>query len=216
MPSIHEAAPATAARAETRSRVGCKNSIVTLRRVHIRESDRRGDPAGPDGERGASRPLRSVSGSSCSLARSRRPRSTTNSSRRRTTTYKADTSKGDLSRRGPSTLAPAHQPWPTHLIGYLHPTRRRHSAATAGLRSPPHIRDLRIPCRCFNLRSIPLHGCQPDDDRSPLRPPRSRRTRARNHPARRPQPRSRVATAGLHKGSIVGYLVGPLLLRSVW
>ena len=33
----------------------------------------------------------------------------------------------------------------------------------------------------------PLHGRQPDGDRPPLRPPRPRRTRARNHAPRRPQ-----------------------------
>jgi hypothetical protein len=45
--------------------------------------------------------------------------------------------------------------------------------------------DLRAPCRHLNLRSLPLHGRQPDDDRPPLRPPRPRRTRARNQPPRR-------------------------------
>src|SRR5262249_41427202 len=44
---------------------------------------------------------------SSSLARSSRPRSTTNSSRRQTTTYKADKSKGDLQRTGTPTLPPS-------------------------------------------------------------------------------------------------------------
>src|SRR5438874_3012987 len=48
-----------------------------------------------------------------------------------------------------------------------------------------HLRDLRAPCRTLNLRPLSLHGSQPDHDRPPLRPPRPRRTRARNQPPRR-------------------------------
>ena len=53
-------------------------------------------------------------------------------------------------------------------------------AAPARLRSPAHLRDLRPPCRHLHLRPLPLHGRQPDHDRPPLRPPRPRRTRARD------------------------------------
>src|SRR6266513_340660 len=48
-----------------------------------------------------------------------------------------------------------------------------------------HLRHLRAPCRTLNLRPLSLHGSQPDHDRPPLRPPRPRRTRARNQPPRR-------------------------------
>ena len=60
-----------------------------------------------------------------------------------------------------------------------------HQSAAAGLRSPAYLRDLCAPCRHLNLRSVPLHGSQPDDDRPPLRPPRPRRTRARDQAPRR-------------------------------
>jgi integrase len=46
-------------------------------------------------------------------------------------------------------------------------------AATTHLRSPAHLRNLRTSCRHLHLRPLPLHGCQPDHDRLPLRPPRS-------------------------------------------
>ena len=62
--------------------------------------------------------------------------------------------------------------------------RRRDRAASAGLRSPAHLRDLRAPCRHLHLRPLPLHGRQPDHDRPPLRPPRPRRPRARDQAAR--------------------------------
>jgi hypothetical protein len=62
--------------------------------------------------------------------------------------------------------------------------RRRHRSAPPGLRSSAHLRDLRAPCRHLHLRPLPLHGCQPDDDRSPLRPSRPRRARARHTAAR--------------------------------
>jgi hypothetical protein len=41
----------------------------------------------------------------------------------------------------------------------------------------------------LHLRPLPLHGRQPDHDRPPLRPPRPRRTRARDPPPRRAQRR---------------------------
>lgn len=53
--------------------------------------------------------------------------------------------------------------------------------------SPTHLRDPRSPRRCLDLRPLPVHGSQPDHDRSPLRPPRKRRTRARHQPSRRLQ-----------------------------
>jgi len=52
------------------------------------------------------------------------------------------------------------------------PGGRGDQSASAGLRSPAHLRDLRAPCRHLNLRPLPLHGRQPDHDRPPLRPPR--------------------------------------------
>jgi len=64
---------------------------------------------------------------------------------------------------------------------------RRHLAATPDLRSPTHLRHLRPPCRHLHLRPLPLHGRQPDHDRPPLRPPRPRRTRARDQTPRRAQ-----------------------------
>ena len=70
------------------------------------------------------------------------------------------------------------------------PTCRRDRASAQGLRSPAHLRDLRAPCRHLHLRPLPLHGRQPDDDRPPLRPPRTRRTRACDPPARRAQCRT--------------------------
>ena len=65
------------------------------------------------------------------------------------------------------------------------PDRGGHRAAAPRLRSPPHVRNLRAPCRHLNLRPLALHGSQPDHDRPPLRPPRPRRTRARNPAPRR-------------------------------
>src|SRR5436309_1202290 len=47
------------------------------------------------------------------------------------------------------------------------------------------VRDLRAPCRHLHLRPLTLHGCQPDHDRPPLRPPRPRRTCARQQTPRR-------------------------------
>src|SRR6266511_4870090 len=63
--------------------------------------------------------------------------------------------------------------------------RGGHRAAAPRLRSPPHVRNLRPPCRHLNLRPLALYGSQPDHDRPPLRPPRARRTRARNPAPRR-------------------------------
>ena len=70
---------------------------------------------------------------------------------------------------------------PAQLAAGIEPLR-------SDLRSPPHLRDLRAPCRHLHLRPLPLHGRQPDHDRPPLRPPRPRRTRARD-----PAPRRRSA-----------------------
>jgi integrase len=61
----------------------------------------------------------------------------------------------------------------------------RYLAAATDLRSPAHVCDLRPSCRHLNLRPLSLHGRQPDDDRPPLRPPRPRRTRARDQAPRR-------------------------------
>jgi hypothetical protein len=65
------------------------------------------------------------------------------------------------------------------------PRRGRDRAAGRDLRSPTHLRHLRAPCRHLHVRPLPLHGRQPDDDRPALRPPRARRTRARDPPALR-------------------------------
>jgi len=66
------------------------------------------------------------------------------------------------------------------------------------LRSASHLRHLRAPCRHLDLRPLPLHGRQPDDDRPPLRPPRPRRTRTCDPLARRAQrrPTSTVDAGG--------------------
>jgi integrase len=58
-------------------------------------------------------------------------------------------------------------------------------APPARLRSATHVRNLRAPCCHLHLRSVPLHGRKPDDDRPPLRSPGPRRTRPRNRAARR-------------------------------
>ena len=87
--------------------------------------------------------------------------------------------------------------FPSHRGGYfdLHNFRNRywkpaqtrggHRAAAPRLRSPTHVRNLRAPCRHLNLRPLALHGSQPDHDRPSLRPPRPRRTRARDPAPRR-------------------------------
>ena len=73
---------------------------------------------------------------------------------------------------------------PAQKSAGINPIRR-------GLRSPAHLRDLRAPCRNLDLRPFPIHGRQPDDDRPLLRPPRPRRTRARDQASRRVE-RARV------------------------
>jgi integrase len=62
------------------------------------------------------------------------------------------------------------------------PTRGRDHTAPTCLRSATHLRHLCAACRNLNLRSFPLHGCQPDHDRSPLRASRPQRTRPRDQP----------------------------------
>ena len=69
------------------------------------------------------------------------------------------------------------------------PDAAGHRALPPDLRSPPHLRDLRTPSRHLDVRALPLHGRQPHHDRPPLRPPRPRRTRARDPAPRRPQRR---------------------------
>ena len=71
-----------------------------------------------------------------------------------------------------------------HNFRYRHwkPAQRdaRDRPDPADLRSPPHLRHLRAARRHLDLRPLPLHGRQPDDDRPPLRPPRQRRPPARD------------------------------------
>src|SRR5215211_9013224 len=64
----------------------------------------------------------------------------------------------------------------------IEPLRRIYDLAT-------HVRHLRAPCRHLHLRPLALYGRQPDHDRPPLRPPRPRRTRARDPPTRRAERR---------------------------
>lgn len=64
------------------------------------------------------------------------------------------------------------------------PARRRDRAATAAVRPAPHVRDLRFASGHLHLRPLPLHGLKPDDDRSPLRPPRPRWARERGRSPR--------------------------------
>ncbi len=71
------------------------------------------------------------------------------------------------------------------------PAGGRDRAVPTHLRSPTHVRHLRPPRRHLDVRTLALHGRQPDHDRPPLRPPRPRRTRARDPPPRRPQRRRR-------------------------
>ena len=71
--------------------------------------------------------------------------------------------------------------------GYLdlHNFRNRNwrpAQAAAGIEPRRRIYDLRrtfatfrTSCRHLHLRPLPLHGCQPDHDRPPLRPPCPRR-----------------------------------------
>ena len=73
------------------------------------------------------------------------------------------------------------------------PARPRDRPDQKDLRSQAFLRHVRAPRRHLDLRPLPLHGRQPDDDRPPLRPPRQRRPPARNQPPRHPQ-RRRNAT----------------------
>jgi integrase len=57
------------------------------------------------------------------------------------------------------------------------------------LRSSAHVRDLRVACRRLNLRPRSLHGCEPDNDRSPLRAPCARWTRPCDQPPRQSRER---------------------------
>ena len=70
---------------------------------------------------------------------------------------------------------------PAQLAAGVEPFRRIYDQA--------HLCHLRSPCRPLHLRALALHGCQPDHDRSPLRPPRPRRPRARDPPPRHPHHR---------------------------
>jgi hypothetical protein len=76
--------------------------------------------------------------------------------------------------------------------------RGRDRAAAQDLRSATHLRHVCAPCRHLHFRPLPLHGREPDHDRPPLRPPRPRRTRARDPPARRARrrPTSTVDAGG--------------------
>jgi hypothetical protein len=69
--------------------------------------------------------------------------------------------------------------------------RLGHRSEPPALRPAPHLRHLRAPRRHLDLRPLALHGRQPGDDRSPLRPPRPRRTRPRRRAARRLRARFR-------------------------
>ena len=86
-----------------------------------------------------------------------------------------------VSRRGGRLPRPPQLPRPPLKAGT---TRSRDRASAQDLRSPTHLRHLRTPYRHLDLRPLPLHGRQPDHDRPALRPPRTRRTRARNPPSR--------------------------------
>lgn len=57
--------------------------------------------------------------------------------------------------------------------------RGRHRPDPPTVRPASHVRDVRAPCRHLDLRPLAVHGCQPGHDRSALRPPRPRRSRAR-------------------------------------
>ena len=97
------------------------------------------------------------------------------------------------SHRPGRALAPRRLPRPAQLPQprlEAGPARSRDRAVPAHLRSTAHLRDPCAPRRHLHLRSLPLHGCEPDHDRPPLRPPRPRRPRACNPAARHP-PRRR-------------------------
>jgi integrase len=86
--------------------------------------------------------------------------------------------------------------FPSATGGYfdLHNFRNRYwrpAQQAAGITPLRRLYDLRHtfatfapPCRHLHLRPLPLHGNQPRDDRPSLRPPRPRRTRARDQAAR--------------------------------
>jgi integrase len=94
-----------------------------------------------------------------------------------------------------------HSPllFPAERGGYLdlHNFRNREwkpAQCAAGIEPLRRVYDLRHAFATFALRAgistfdlSPLHGRQPDDDRPPLRPPRTRRARTRDSPARRTQ-----------------------------
>ncbi len=66
---------------------------------------------------------------------------------------------------------------------------------------PPHLRDLRAPRRRLGVRGLAVHGHEPRDDRSPLRPPRPRQLPARRLAPRRARGRTgrgRRVDASLH------------------
>jgi integrase len=65
---------------------------------------------------------------------------------------------------------------PAQQAAGIEPFRRIHDLR-------PHLRDVRATCRHLNLRALPLHGRQPDDDRPALRPPCPRWSRARDSAA---------------------------------
>lgn len=102
----------------------------------------------------------------CAPCRCRRSRST------RSSVYRAVPGASYTSPTQRPLLRPAQLPQPQLE------TRARcgwDRAATTHLRSTAHLRDLRTSCRYLHLRSLPLNGCQPDQDRPPLRPPCPRR-----------------------------------------
>jgi integrase len=81
-------------------------------------------------------------------------------------------------------------------IHHFRPFQWRPAQKAAGIAPLRRVYDLRhtlatFALRTLNLRPLPLHGRQPDHDRPPLRPPRLRRTRARDQAPRRVE-RARV------------------------
>jgi integrase len=91
--------------------------------------------------------------------------------------------------------------FPSASGGYfdLHNFRNRAwrpAQQVAGITPPRRVYDLRhtfatfaLRARHLHLRPLPLYGNQPGHDRPPLRPPRSRRARARNQASRQLQRR---------------------------
>jgi hypothetical protein len=70
------------------------------------------------------------------------------------------------------------------------PEKRRDRAAARPLPPAPHLRHLRASRGRAGVRALAVHGHQHRDDRSPLRPPRSRQPRARGLTSRRASPRA--------------------------